>query len=97
MGSFEKAMNHGASQNHFLSVRLALACMISTLAASTLGQPLLLRTETFDTDPGWDARNNRSTDPVPGQMVQDFGFSGSSINRKRIRHRRQKRPDNLTE
>src|SRR6266487_2175959 len=62
------------------SVRLALACMISTLAESTHGQPLLLRTETFDADPGWDGRNNRATDPAPRQIVQNFGFSASTSN-----------------
>src|SRR2546426_11713203 len=75
-------MKRGVSKSNFLSlsVRLALACMISTLAESTHGQPLLLRTETFDTDPDWDGRNNRATDPPPRQIVQNFGFSGSSSN-----------------
>src|SRR5437667_2669151 len=77
-------MNRGASKGNFLSVsvsvRLALACMISTLAESTHGQPLLLKAEAFDADPGWDGRNNRTTDPAPRQIVQNFGFSGSSSN-----------------
>src|SRR5437867_6157678 len=63
-----------------MPVRLALACLISILAASTHGQGLLLKTETFDADPGWDERNNRATDPGPRQIVQNFGFSGSSSN-----------------
>jgi hypothetical protein len=54
--------------------------MFSALAASTHGQPLLLKTETFDADPGWDGRNNRASDPSPRQIVQDFGFSSSSTN-----------------
>jgi hypothetical protein len=58
-----------------LSLGLALACMISTLAESTHAQPLLLKTETFDADPGWEGRNNRATDPAPKQIVQNFGFS----------------------
>src|SRR5213594_2293059 len=73
-------MNRGASKSDFLSVWLALACMILTVAESTHGQPLLLKTETFDTDPGWDGRNNRATDPAPRQIVQNFGFSSSSTN-----------------
>ena len=75
-------MNCGASKSDFLtvSVRLALACMISTLATSTHGQPLLLKTETFDADPGWDGTNNRATDPGPRQIVQNFGFSAFSTN-----------------
>src|SRR6266850_4967819 len=75
-------MNCGASKSNFLSVsasvRLALACMISTLAASARAQPMLLRTETFDADPGWDGRNNRATDPAPRQIVQNFGFNSST-------------------
>jgi hypothetical protein len=54
--------------------------MISILAASTRGQALLLKTETFDVDPGWDGRNNRATDPPPRQIVQNFGFSASTTN-----------------
>src|SRR5437667_12673683 len=77
-----RELKSGASKSHFLSVsvRLALACMILTLATSTHGQPLLLKTETFDTDPGWDGRNNRATDPAPRQIVQNFGFSSSTTN-----------------
>src|SRR3989442_7013121 len=75
-------MKRGVSKSDFLSVsvRLALACMIWSLAESTHGQPLLLRTETFDADPGWDGRNNRATDPAPRQIVQNFGFSSSGTN-----------------
>ncbi|PYJ59202.1 MAG: hypothetical protein DME24_13575, partial [Verrucomicrobia bacterium] len=41
---------------------------------------MLLKTETFDADPGWDGRNNRATDPAPRQIVQNFGFNSSSTN-----------------
>jgi hypothetical protein len=61
-----------------VSVRLALACMIWTFAESTHGQSLVLKTETFDADPGWESRNNRATDPGPRQIVQNFGFSSTS-------------------
>jgi hypothetical protein len=61
-----------------LSVRLALACLIYALAGSSHGQPLLLKTERFDADPGWDGRNNRATDPGPRTIVQNFGFSSST-------------------
>src|SRR5438045_6285648 len=77
-------MNRGASKNDFLSVsisvRIALPCIISALAGATHAQTLLLKTETFDTDPGWDGRNNRATDPGPRQIVQNFGYSASSSN-----------------
>jgi hypothetical protein len=77
-------MNRGVSKGAFrsvsvsISIPLALACMISILAESTHGQPLLLKTETFDTDPNWDGRNNRATDPAPRQIVQNFGFSSTT-------------------
>jgi hypothetical protein len=54
--------------------------MIWTLAASTHGQPLLLKTATFDTNPNWDSRNNRATDPGPRQITQNFGFNSSTTN-----------------
>src|SRR6266705_3139593 len=75
-------MTCGASKSDFLSVsvQLALSCMILTVAESTHGEPLLLKTETFDADPGWDERNNRATDPGPRQIVQNFGFDGSTSN-----------------
>ena len=63
-----------------VSVRLALACVISVLVETTQGQPLLLKTETFDADPSWDGRNNRATDPGPRQIIQNFGFNSSSTN-----------------
>src|SRR5881409_283492 len=79
-----QSMNRGASKSNFLSlsvsVRLALWGIISALADSTHGQQLLLKTETFDSDPGWDGRNNRATDPAPRQIVQNFGFNISSTN-----------------
>jgi hypothetical protein len=61
-----------------LCVRLAIACMLLSFAASTHGQPLVLKTETFDVDPGWDGRNNRATDPAPRTIVQNFGFSSTT-------------------
>src|SRR3989442_9015339 len=75
-------MNRGRYKSNCLSlsvsVRLALWGIISALADSTHGQQLLLKTEPFDADPGWDGRNNRATDPTPRQIVQNFGFSSST-------------------
>ena len=71
-------MTRGVSQGSFRAVRVTLAGVILALVASTHGQPLLLKTETFNTDPGWDGRNNRATDPGPRQIVQNFGFSSST-------------------
>jgi hypothetical protein len=72
--------NPGAiSTRVVLLVRVSII-IIATSSASVHGQTLLLKAETFDTDPGWDGRNNRATDPDPRQLVQNFGFSGSSTN-----------------
>lgn len=76
-------MNCGAFTTSFLSrwssVPLALTCI--TLTAETAhGQSLLLKTETFDANPGWDGRNNRATDPSSRRIVQNFGFHSSSSN-----------------
>jgi hypothetical protein len=68
----------GLSPNPVLQRHLALACVISLLAASTHAQPLVLKTETFNTNPNWDGRNNRATDPGPRQIVQNFGFSATT-------------------
>src|SRR5436190_15245486 len=77
-------MNSRPSKTYFISlsasVRFALACTILAFAGSSHGQPLLLKTETFDADPGWDGRNNRATDPAPRQIFQNFGFNSSSTN-----------------
>jgi hypothetical protein len=54
--------------------------MFAPLAHTTLGQQPLLKTETFDTDPGWDGRNNRATQPESRQIVQNFGFDASTSN-----------------
>jgi hypothetical protein len=59
---------------------IVLPSVLTMLVEPSQGQPLLLKTETFDVDPGWDGHNNRATDPGPRQIVQDFGFSGSSSN-----------------
>ncbi|MBY0228663.1 MAG: hypothetical protein K2W96_05220, partial [Gemmataceae bacterium] len=33
------------------------------------------RTQSFDKDPGWEGRNNRSSTPAKRTVVQDFGYS----------------------
>jgi hypothetical protein len=59
---------------------IALSCFDVTLVQSANGQPLVFKTETFDVDPHWDGQNNRATDPGPRQIVQNFGYEGSSSN-----------------
>src|SRR5687768_3179898 len=58
----------------------ALWCLLAAIGESTYGQFMLMKTETFDADPGWDQRNNRATDPGPRQIVQNFGYAASSSN-----------------
>jgi hypothetical protein len=41
---------------------------------------MLLKTETFASNPNWDGRNNRATQPEPRQIVENFGYSASSGN-----------------
>jgi hypothetical protein len=54
--------------------------ILAFLIQSTYAQPWVLKHETFDSDPGWEGRNNRATDPGPRTIVQNFGFSGSTTN-----------------
>jgi hypothetical protein len=63
--------------------QIKLISLLFVLAIATMpahGQVMLMKTETFDTDPGWDQRNNRATDPGPRQIVQNFGYDASSSN-----------------
>lgn len=52
-----------------LAKAVALLALLSSLATAAE------RTETFDRDPEWDARHNRSPSPPPREIRQDFGFS----------------------
>src|SRR6185436_18297517 len=75
-----RLINRGASKSASLSasLRLTLVLMLWFLATSTHGQPLLLKTETFNVNPNWDSRNNRATDPPPRQITQNFGYSSTT-------------------
>ena len=64
----------------FFTSVVALLSVLGTFAQSTRGEQPLLKTESFDVDPGWDGRNNRALDPDPRQIVQNFGFDASSSN-----------------
>ncbi len=57
-----------------------LICTVCTLAALTAAEPqkTILKTESFESDPGWDALNTRFTRKDLGRVVQDFGFSASN-------------------
>jgi hypothetical protein len=69
------------SKSNFLAFSVLVQLAIGfALVESTHGQALLLKTERFDADPGWEGRNNRATDPSPRRIVQNFGFNSSSSN-----------------
>ncbi|MBI5684472.1 MAG: hypothetical protein HZC54_05295 [Verrucomicrobia bacterium] len=58
----------------FLAVLAVSVAVIAAESETKTG----LKTEHFDRDPGWEARNNRIP-PKPGQVVkQDFGYSASN-------------------
>src|SRR5262245_37598062 len=51
---------------------LTPALLLCTLAVPALAEE---RTQRFDRDPGWEARNHRSETPAPRTVRQDFGYS----------------------
>jgi hypothetical protein len=53
--------------------RTVVSALAGILAA--IGVLAAEKSENFDTDPGWDAHNNRSAKPEPRTIRQDFGYS----------------------
>ncbi len=54
-----------------------LGAFVLPLAAPPRGaaaQSMVMKTEHFDADPGWDGNNNRNTTTETRQITQDFGF-----------------------
>jgi hypothetical protein len=51
---------------------------LSSLAGNRALAQMLVKTETFDSDPGWDGHNNRAQTPEPRRIVQNFGYSATS-------------------
>jgi hypothetical protein len=51
---------------------------VVAITATAQGQSMLLRTETFGTDPAWEGRYNRASDPGPRTITQNFGFSATA-------------------
>jgi hypothetical protein len=60
-------MTHPLARLTLSALLLAAGLMAHAAAAE--------RTASFDQDPGWDGRNNRSPAAEPRQIRQDFGFS----------------------
>lgn len=61
----------------FLS-RIVFALLLSVMVVGQSRGQMVTRTETFDADPGWDGRNNRSQTPEPRQVTQNFGYRSTS-------------------
>jgi hypothetical protein len=55
---------------------IAIALTANVMAIFSLGQTPTERTERFDADPKWEARNNRSV--TPRKIRQDFGYSATA-------------------
>lgn len=75
-GLMNFAMAQGLGLAHIIS---GLTPQLLEEQAAAQGQAnLLLKTENFDRDPGWDANNNRSNNEPPANIRQDFGYSATS-------------------
>jgi hypothetical protein len=55
-----------------------IAAVLGLVSADERPGPVM-RTESFDRDPGWDAQNNRIVPAKYPTIVQDFGFSRTSF------------------
>ncbi len=55
---------------------IAIVLTANVMALVSLGQAPTERTERFDADPKWEARNNRSV--TPRKIRQDFGYSATA-------------------
>ena len=65
------------SQLHWASISFFLLALVVG-SQECQGQVMVTRTETFDSDPGWDGHNNRLTDSR--SITQDFGYSSGTSN-----------------
>ncbi|WP_428937936.1 hypothetical protein [Fontivita pretiosa] len=61
-----------------LSVLVVALFALLRAATDTAQAQMVMKTETFDSDPGWDGRNNRATTPPPATVTQNFGYSFTS-------------------
>jgi hypothetical protein len=57
---------------------LVMAAVIGVVSAGERLGPVL-KTESFDRDPGWEAHNNRVVPPEYPTIVQDFGYSTTNF------------------
>ncbi len=78
----ESARLHDSGGIHFTeegSRKLAAAVVsVVMVHLGVVAQPPLLKTETFDRDPGWEGHNNHIVPEKPLIVTQDFGFSATN-------------------
>ena len=65
------------ASNVRLSHLFTFIATLTLLAAPSSAQQMVMKTEHFNTDPGWDGHNNRTNLP-PVQILQSFGYTTSS-------------------
>src|SRR3954471_23430758 len=57
------------------AISLALTLMLPAVQSRA---QMVMKTEHFDTDPGWDGHNNHSQTPDAKKITQFFGFSNTT-------------------
>ena len=60
----------------FLTAFLCVAATSSDVRGA--GEQMVTRTQTFDTNPNWDGRNNRSSTPPLRTVTQNFGYKSTA-------------------
>src|SRR4051812_11130329 len=58
---------------------MAVIVLVASLALSAGQASTTLKSASFQTDPGWDSRNNRQVPAVLPKVTQDFGRSRTSF------------------
>src|SRR5581483_12042460 len=59
---------------------LSSALLLPAFATAPAQGQMVMKTEHFDVNPGWDEHNNRAQNPPPRSITQNFGYSASTIN-----------------
>ena len=62
----------------YMALPVVLAIAITAAGAAGPPKPSL-KTESFDTDPGWEGHNNRLRPKVLPSITQDFGYSQTNF------------------
>ena len=62
----------------FLTASLCAAAAAAGEDVGVAGERMVTRTQTFDTNPNWDGRNNRSSTPPARTVTQNFGHRATA-------------------